>query len=125
MERSSFSPIEGHTTAQKVHVIITRCYRSTARGCLGAELRSGHAHGADDVSFEAIVASGPNGALPHATPTDKIVEPRTLVVVDWGVKAGGYCSDCTRTLSTGSPPAAPAWLGCACLFRISRRRCCR
>ena len=64
-----------------------------------------HAHGADDVSFEAIVASGPNGALPHATPTDKIVEPRTLVVVDWGVRAGGYCSDCTRTLSTGSPPA--------------------
>ncbi len=64
-----------------------------------------HAHGADDVSFEAIVASGPNGALPHATPTDKIVEGRTLVVVDWGVKAGGYCSDCTRTLSTGSPPA--------------------
>jgi Xaa-Pro aminopeptidase len=64
-----------------------------------------HAHGADDVSFEAIVASGPNGALPHATPTDKIVEPNTLVVVDWGVKAGGYCSDCTRTLSTGSPPA--------------------
>jgi hypothetical protein len=48
VERSSFSPIEGHTTAQKVHVIITRCYRSTARGCLGAELRSGHAHGADD-----------------------------------------------------------------------------
>jgi Xaa-Pro aminopeptidase len=64
-----------------------------------------HAHGADDVSFGAIVASGPNGALPHATPTDKIVEGRTLVVVDWGVKAGGYCSDCTRTVSTGSPPA--------------------
>ena len=64
-----------------------------------------HAHGADDVSFDAIVASGPNGALPHAVPTDRIVETRTLVVVDWGVKVGGYCSDCTRTVSTGSPPA--------------------
>jgi Xaa-Pro aminopeptidase len=64
-----------------------------------------HAHGAENVSFEAIVASGPNGALPHATPTDRIVEIRTLVVVDWGVRFGGYCSDCTRTVSTGSPPA--------------------
>ena len=36
-----------------------------------------HAEGADDVSFEAIVASGPNGARPHAHPTDKIVEGRT------------------------------------------------
>jgi Xaa-Pro aminopeptidase len=64
----------------------------------------GHAHGAEDESFGAIIASGPNGALPHATPTDKIVETRTLVVVDWGFRAGGYCSDCTRTVSTGSPP---------------------
>jgi Xaa-Pro aminopeptidase len=64
----------------------------------------GHAHGAEGVAFDAVVAAGPNGALPHATPSDRIVEPRTLVVVDWGFRAGGYCSDCTRTLSTGSPP---------------------
>ncbi len=63
-----------------------------------------HAHGADDVAFEPIVASGPNGALPHAVPSDRIVEPRTLVVVDWGARVDGYCSDCTRTLSTGAPP---------------------
>jgi Xaa-Pro aminopeptidase len=64
----------------------------------------GHAHGAEGVAFDAVVAAGPNGALPHATPSDRIVETRTLVVVDWGFSAGGYCSDCTRTLSTGSPP---------------------
>lgn len=64
-----------------------------------------HAHGADGVSFDPIVASGPNGALPHANPTDRIVETRALVVVDWGATLDGYCSDCTRTLSTGSPPA--------------------
>jgi len=61
-----------------------------------------HAHGADDVSFEPIVAAGPNGALPHASPSDWLVETRTLVVVDWGAKIDGYSSDCTRTLSTGA-----------------------
>jgi Xaa-Pro aminopeptidase len=63
-----------------------------------------HAHGADDESFGAIVAWGPNGARPHATPGDTILEPRSLVVVDWGATIDGYSSDCTRTLSTGSPP---------------------
>jgi len=61
-----------------------------------------HAHGADELSFESIVASGPNGARPHATPTDRIVDANTLVTVDWGVRFDGYCSDCTRTFSTGS-----------------------
>jgi len=63
-----------------------------------------HAHGADDLSFDTIVASGPRGALPHAHPTNTIIETRTLVTVDWGARVGGYCSDCTRTLSTGSLP---------------------
>jgi Xaa-Pro aminopeptidase len=63
-----------------------------------------HAHGADELAFESIVASGANGALPHAHPTDRIVEARTLVTVDWGVRVDGYNSDCTRTFSTGSPP---------------------
>jgi Xaa-Pro aminopeptidase len=60
-----------------------------------------HAHGADEQSFDSIVASGPNGALPHAHPTDRIVERSELVTVDWGVRVDGYCSDCTRTFSTG------------------------
>jgi Xaa-Pro aminopeptidase len=63
-----------------------------------------HAHGADDVSFDPIVASGPNGARPHADPQDWLVESRTLVVVDFGAKVDGYCSDCTRTLATGPLP---------------------
>jgi Xaa-Pro aminopeptidase len=60
-----------------------------------------HAHGADEQSFDSIVASGPNGALPHAHPTDRIVERGELVTIDWGVRFDGYCSDCTRTFSTG------------------------
>jgi Xaa-Pro aminopeptidase len=63
-----------------------------------------HAHGADSQSFESIVASGPNGARPHARPTDRIVDRGTLVTIDWGVRVDGYCSDCTRTVSTGSLP---------------------
>jgi len=60
-----------------------------------------HAHGADDLSFDSIVASGPNGSLPHADPSDDLVEKSTLVTIDWGVRVDGYCSDCTRTFSTG------------------------
>jgi Xaa-Pro aminopeptidase len=61
-----------------------------------------HAHGADELSFETIVASGPNGAMPHARPTDRIIDANTLVTVDWGVRLDGYCSDCTRTFATGA-----------------------
>src|SRR5207342_1340640 len=64
-----------------------------------------HAHGADEPSFDTLIAAGPNGARPHGGTTDQIVEPRTLVVADWGARIGGYCSDCTRTLATGSLPA--------------------
>jgi Xaa-Pro aminopeptidase len=63
-----------------------------------------HAHGADDVSFDTAIGSGPNGALPHSSPGDKTIEIRTLVVADWGARLDGYCSDCTRTVSTGEPP---------------------
>jgi Xaa-Pro aminopeptidase len=63
-----------------------------------------HAHGADELSFETIVASGANGARPHGHPTDQIVERGMLVTVDWGVRVDGYCSDCTRTFSTGRLP---------------------
>ena len=63
-----------------------------------------HAHGADEQSFDTIVASGPNGARPHGHPTDRIVDRGTLVTIDFGVRVDGYCSDCTRTVSTGSLP---------------------
>ncbi len=55
-------------------------------------------------SFETIVAGGPNGALPHAEPGDRIIEAGDLVVFDMGAKLDGYCSDCTRTFAVGEPP---------------------
>jgi Xaa-Pro aminopeptidase len=63
-----------------------------------------HAHGVDHLSFETAVLTGPNGSHPHAEPGDTIVEIRSLVTVDWGARLDGYCSDCTRTLSTGDLP---------------------
>ena len=52
-------------------------------------------------SFPAIVGSGPNGALPHAEPSDRVIERGDLVVFDMGAKLDGYCSDCTRTFAVG------------------------
>ena len=50
-----------------------------------------------------IVASGPNSASPHHEPTDRVIEAGDLVVVDFGGKHRGYCSDTTRTFSVGQP----------------------
>jgi Xaa-Pro aminopeptidase len=63
-----------------------------------------HELGAEEVSFETIVAGGANGARPHADPTDRPIEPNTTVVVDAGGVLDGYCSDCTRTFATGELP---------------------
>ncbi len=61
--------------------------------------------GASGTSFDTIVASGPNGALPHARPSDRNIEPGELVVIDFGCLVDGYCSDMTRTVSVGAPGA--------------------
>ena len=55
--------------------------------------------GGDEESFPAIVASGPRAALPHGLPTKREVCGGELVVIDFGVKLSGYCSDTTRTFS--------------------------
>jgi Xaa-Pro aminopeptidase len=63
-----------------------------------------HELGAEAPAFETIVASGPNSARPHARPSDRKVGAAETIVVDAGVRLDGYCSDCTRTFSTGSLP---------------------
>ena len=54
--------------------------------------------GADQLAFETIVASGENSALPHARPTDRKIRRGDFIVIDFGVKYKGYCSDETCTL---------------------------
>ena len=56
-----------------------------------------------DPSFPAIVAAGPNGALPHAGPGEREIGRGELVVFDMGARLDGYCSDGTRTFATGEP----------------------
>ena len=53
-------------------------------------------YGAEGPSFDTIVTSGSNSSLPHATPQDKSLEKPILI--DWGAKYQGYCSDNTRTM---------------------------
>ena len=51
--------------------------------------------------FTPIIASGPNSANPHAVPTDRKLQNGDLVVIDWGARSNGYCSDLTRTFAIG------------------------
>ena len=61
--------------------------------------------GGDDISFDTIVAAGPNGAMPHASPTPAPLGLDRPIVIDMGAKFGGYCSDLTRTVVIGRPDA--------------------
>jgi len=63
--------------------------------------------GATRLSFETIVASGPNSALPHARPTGRRLGEggcSEFVIFDFGAEVDGYCSDITRTLVVGGAP---------------------
>jgi Xaa-Pro aminopeptidase len=59
--------------------------------------------GAESAGFGAIVAAGAHAALPHATPREAKIQQGQMVVIDWGAKYAGYCSDCTRTVAVGEP----------------------
>ena len=57
--------------------------------------------GADGMSFETIVASGPRSALPHGRATQAKLPRHGFVTLDFGVILDGYCSDMTRTVYMG------------------------
>jgi Xaa-Pro aminopeptidase len=61
--------------------------------------------GFERCSFETIVASGHNSALPHAHPGERVLTEGDLVVLDFGGVYGGYCVDLTRTVALGEPDA--------------------
>ncbi len=63
-----------------------------------------HDAGAEGLAFDSIVASGPNSAIPHHEPTERVVEEGDLLKMDFGARVDGYHADMTRTCVMG--PAA-------------------
>jgi Xaa-Pro aminopeptidase len=59
------------------------------------------AAGAEGPSFPIIVAAGPNSAKPHAVPGNRPIAVGEPILMDWGARVGGYCSDMSRTLIFG------------------------
>jgi Xaa-Pro aminopeptidase len=59
--------------------------------------------GADKPAFDTIVASGPNGAIPHHVPTERPLRNGDLVTIDFGACYAGYHADMTRTVALGQP----------------------
>lgn len=92
-------------------VQVGRRERDVAAG-IDATLR---AAGFERPAFETIVASGPNSALPHARPGDRVLQASDPVVLDFGGVYNGYCVDLTRTVEL--PPGTP---GFARLFEAVR-----
>jgi Xaa-Pro aminopeptidase len=58
--------------------------------------------GAERPAFDSIVASGPNGAIPHHEPGERVIETGDLVTMDFGARYGGYHADMTRTVAVGA-----------------------
>lgn len=63
------------------------------------------AAGAEGMPFQPLVQSGPNAALPHATPSDRSLRAGDVLLLDFGATRNGYHSDITRTFALGEIPA--------------------
>ena len=61
-------------------------------------------NGADGLAFDTIVASGKNSSKPHSKTTEKKIELGDTILIDFGCKYKGYCSDMTRTIYAGFIP---------------------
>lgn len=77
-----------------------RTERAVSREVIDMTLEEGH-----QTAQFWIVASGPNAASPHHEPGDRVIEGGDVVIVDFGGKLNGYCSDVSRTFSVGEPSA--------------------
>lgn len=61
-------------------------------------------NGADGLAFDTIVASGENSSKPHSSVTNRRIMPGDVILLDFGCKYNGYCSDMTRTIFMNKVP---------------------
>ncbi len=61
-------------------------------------------HGATAPAFDTIVAAGAGSSQPHYQPSDRKIRRDEPVLIDWGARVKGYCSDLTRVVLTGKIP---------------------
>ena len=96
-----------------------RTEREVARDIADAIIAAGHS----EVNF-TIVGSGPNGASPHHSVSERVIQPGDPVVVDiGGSMPDGYCSDCTRTYVVGGAPDPEFARYYAVLLDAQKRAC--
>ena len=95
--RKAISVAESAFLSWLDELVVGMTEREASARLVGAILGSG----ADGLAFGPIIAGGPNGGLPHATPGDRPFQAGDWVVVDWGARIDGYVSDLTRMLVFG------------------------
>jgi len=64
--------------------------------------------GASGVAFDVIAGAEPSGALPHYHPRNIALADCRTLLIDWGARVDGYCSDLTRTLHKADVRSATA-----------------
>ncbi|MGK2931502.1 MAG: aminopeptidase P family protein [Solirubrobacterales bacterium] len=93
--------VAAELTDSLYHEVMERGLIDRTEAEIGAYVVSRMREEGAEPSFPPIVASGPNGASPHAEPGPRVVGTHELVTIDMGATLDGYCSDCTRTFATG------------------------
>lgn len=59
--------------------------------------------GGQELAFETIVASGANSSKPHYNGSGRAIEKKDVIIMDFGCRYNGYCSDISRTVFVGEP----------------------
>ncbi|GAB5515370.1 MAG: aminopeptidase P family protein [Rhodopirellula baltica] len=93
----SFLSVTNKLTPQMTELQIAHELEATMRGL-----------GASGVAFDVIAGAEPNGALPHYHPHDIALADCRTLLIDWGARVDGYCSDLTRTLHKADVRSATA-----------------
>ena len=93
-----------HLGVDFFHELLPHLQPGMPETAVAAQLEhSARLRGAEAMSFDTIVASGPRSALPHGRATSQRLPRKGFLTLDFGVILNGYCSDMTRTVYLGQP----------------------